>query len=285
MTKISIYMPTKNRLQLLQRAIESVLRQDYENFELVITDDGSNDDTPRFLQHLSAQDPRIVVLRNDESCGPQIARNMAILASTGEFLTGLDDDDEFTNDRLSTLLTGWEFFAKRESNISGVFSQDIWMVGGKEVGVSKKKGSVGFDDFPHSNQIGNQIFSPRNHFVEAGLFNKIMPAWQDMELFVRMTRTFGNAKLVDLPLYRYDATPNESRISKSEEKVREACRLICEIHYPGRKPDHRRFMMQLFAAHYGFKPRWSDFEKINTGRLSLSGSLELISFYIKNIRS
>jgi len=281
MKKISIYMPTKNRVDLLTAAVNSVLRQTYQNFELVIVDDGSEDQTHNYLQSVSSNDARIKFLRNDKSCGPQLARNRAIEASTGEFLTGLDDDDEFHQDRLECLLAGWSFYEKYSAKVSGVYSQDIRISDGIELLQTKKKGSVGFDDFPYGNDIGNQLFAPRKHFLEVGMFDLSMPAWQDMDLFIRITKKFGPAKLVDLPLYQFNVSTGRVRISFSEEKLRNAFEQICENHYPGRPMDHKKFLMRLFTD-YGFKPVAADFVKINRGGVWPRGIYTLLKARFRN---
>jgi glycosyltransferase involved in cell wall biosynthesis len=88
--KVSVYIPTKNRPVMLKRAIDSVLAQDYPNVEVVVSDDGSTDNTPEFMDDYCKQYNNIIYLRSETSHGACHARNKAILASTGEFITGLD---------------------------------------------------------------------------------------------------------------------------------------------------------------------------------------------------
>jgi len=67
---ITVYMPTHNRLELLQRAVASVFAQTMQDFELIIVDDASSDDTFDYLQKLAEQDSRVIVLRNEVSQVP-----------------------------------------------------------------------------------------------------------------------------------------------------------------------------------------------------------------------
>jgi len=101
---ISIYMPTWNRQQLAIRAIKSVLRQDYDNWEMIIVDDCSSsyEQLQKFVEELG--DTRVKYVHNDVNSGACAVRNQAILQSTGEFITGIDDDDEWTPNRLSIFL-------------------------------------------------------------------------------------------------------------------------------------------------------------------------------------
>ena len=95
---ISIILPTYNRLDYLQRSIGSVLNQNYQDWELIIWDDGSDDGTADFCQSLV--DQRIRYFWH-ENCGVSFARNCAIEKSLGEYLAFLDSDDEWLPDKLS----------------------------------------------------------------------------------------------------------------------------------------------------------------------------------------
>lgn len=246
---VSVYLPTRNRLDKLRKAIQSVLSQDFNQIELIIVDDCSDDGTWQYLESLKVNDKRVVALRNDAPAGAQVARNRAIERASGDYLTGIDDDDLFNTSRISSMLTVMKLCERQYSSIFGVYSQDLYTINGMIVAASKKRGSVSFDDFPHGNQIGNQILAPLDVYRKSGLFDVTMPAWQDMELFVRMSKCFGTAALVDLPLYVCDKTPDPGRISKNELKVRVACRMIIDKHYSGSREAEAAFYGQM---HLGY---------------------------------
>ena len=102
---VSIYMPTWNRQQLAIRAIKSVLRQDYDNWELIIVDDCSSsyEQLQKFVTELN--DPRVMYTHNPINSGACAVRNQAIMQAKGQYLTGIDDDDEWTPNRLSVFLS------------------------------------------------------------------------------------------------------------------------------------------------------------------------------------
>jgi len=103
-TLVSAIIPTHNRADLLERAIESVLDQTWENLELVIVDDASDDKTPQFLKSLSDQHKNLKVIRNQESKGAAASRNIAIQNAKGDFIAGLDDDDFWRPNRIELLM-------------------------------------------------------------------------------------------------------------------------------------------------------------------------------------
>jgi glycosyltransferase involved in cell wall biosynthesis len=88
---VSIILPTFNRGDTIGRAIESIRRQTFEDWELIVVDDGSTDGTAEALAGL---DPRIRVLRQ-ENQGCYVARNTGLHAATGRFITFMDSDDEW----------------------------------------------------------------------------------------------------------------------------------------------------------------------------------------------
>lgn len=91
-------LPTYNRAGLLSRAIHSVLKQTYADFELLIVDDGSTDVTPTVVQEF--RDPRLRYLPLGSNLGPSAARNAGIEAARGELLAFQDSDDEWLPEKL-----------------------------------------------------------------------------------------------------------------------------------------------------------------------------------------
>lgn len=97
--RCSIILPTFNRATTLPRAIASVLALAESDFELIIVDDGSTDQTSAFLKTLA--DPRIRVARSEQNRGPSAARNIGIDLATAPVLAFLDSDDRYCAQRLS----------------------------------------------------------------------------------------------------------------------------------------------------------------------------------------
>jgi glycosyltransferase involved in cell wall biosynthesis len=93
--KVSILLPTYNGSHFLARAMESVLRQSYADFELLIIDDGSTDHTAKVVSLFSAKDPRVIYLKNEENLGIQKSLNKGLRQTRGEYIARIDDDDEW----------------------------------------------------------------------------------------------------------------------------------------------------------------------------------------------
>lgn len=256
---VSVYVPTRNRVGLLAKAVESVLNQSYKDIELVVVDDASTDGTPEFLRERSARDPRLVCFRNESAGGAPAARNLAITRARGEFVTGLDDDDEFHVERISTFVEYWDLLTKRGLRPACLYSQDYLVFNKAEAfPVSRKRGSTSAVTLLEENSIGNQIYAPRSHFIEAGLFDETLPAWQDLDFFVRVLSRFGTAYLVDVPTYYFDFSPRTDRISSNESKVRSAFMSMVKKHNFSTPKQSQTLFLQMFSEVYGFRPGLKD---------------------------
>ena len=116
----SIVMATYNRVRILPRSIDSVLHQTYQNFELIIVDDGSSDNTEDVCR--SYTDRRIIYHRLSQNEGALAARNRGIDLAKGHYLTFLDDDDELSPEALDTA-------AQTLREVSGEGIRWVWFDG------------------------------------------------------------------------------------------------------------------------------------------------------------
>jgi glycosyltransferase involved in cell wall biosynthesis len=95
---VSVIIPVHNRARYVVDAIDSILAQTWRDFELIVVDDGSTDDTPAVLARLD--DPRLRVIRNEVNRGIPVTRNVGLTAARGEFVAWLDSDDRAVPRRL-----------------------------------------------------------------------------------------------------------------------------------------------------------------------------------------
>jgi len=100
---VSIIIPAYNRAHTIERAIQSVLNQTFQDFEIIVVDDGSTDETQAIVEGF--RDPRIRYLCHERNRGAAAARNTGIKAAHGEYLAFLDSDDEWLPEKLSEQIT------------------------------------------------------------------------------------------------------------------------------------------------------------------------------------
>ncbi|MEA1065423.1 colanic acid biosynthesis glycosyltransferase WcaA [Erwinia sp. HR93] len=187
---VSIYMPTWNRQQLAIRAIKSVLRQVYDKWELFIVDDCSSEyaQLAQFVERLA--DPRVRYVHNAVNTGACAVRNQAIRAARGEYITGIDDDDEWTPYRLSRFLENRQHLEKH----AFLYANDYVCEGQVYAQPASlplyPKSTWSRKLFFKRNIVGNQVFSYAWRF-QAVLFDETLKAAQDYDIFLRMVCEFG----------------------------------------------------------------------------------------------
>ena len=184
---VTIYIPTKNRPHLLKRAIRSCLAQNYTNFEIIVIDDNSDAENLSSITEIASSDTRIRLISLDQSVGACGARNKAIALAQGEFITGLDDDDEFTQDRISLFVHQWNLNPDLSFLCSG------YRVITKDLKFSYARGSrvITWQHLLAANYVGNQIFTKTSYLQEIGGFDLNMASCQDYDTWLRLAQRNG----------------------------------------------------------------------------------------------
>lgn len=100
MPKVSIITPAYNASKTLVETVRSALSQTFDDFEMIIVDDCSKDDTYKIASDLSEKDPRIKVFKNEKNLGVSKTRNFALSKAIGEYVAFLDSDDLWREDKL-----------------------------------------------------------------------------------------------------------------------------------------------------------------------------------------
>lgn len=194
---VSVVIPTYNRAHVLGRAIESVLSQDYEDFEALVVDDASSDNTSEMVAQF--EDPRLKYLRHETNRGASAARNTGIEASRGRFVAFLDSDDEWLPENLRRRVICLED-SGAGAVFCGFFSHDdesgLLRQGRDELRSGNVYQAMLAGWCPH----GASLFMVRReHILAAGMFDPELWAFEDYDLWLRLARIcdFG---AVDAPL-------------------------------------------------------------------------------------
>lgn len=203
---VTVYITTHNRKSLVSKAIDSVLSQTYEPIELIIVDDGSTDGTFEYITKKYIE-KNIIILQNKVAMGACYARNTAISQSTGYFITGLDDDDYFTKNRVSMLVGGYSNKYKFVCDSSQSRNNCMRI--------------IRLNDILQKNIIGNQVLTKKSILVKIGGFDENMPAWQDYDLWFRLLRE-DNSVALQLPNKSMKVISDHGmeRITKNKESVK-----------------------------------------------------------------
>ena len=128
---VSVIIPTYNRKERLIKTINSVLAQDYKNYEIIIIDDGSVDGTANYIKQYFPQ----IMLLEQENQGVSAARNLDIRAAQGNWIAFLDSDDIWHSNKLSQQIN----YLKKHPQYQICHSEEIWIKDG--IRINPKKAS------------------------------------------------------------------------------------------------------------------------------------------------
>jgi len=202
MPKVSVIIPTHNRAALLRRAIASVLRQSFQDFEIVLIDDASDDDTRAAIA--SQSDVRIRYFRNGRNRGEAVSRNAGVAHATGEYIAFLDDDDTWLPEKLETQV---RLLDRCPAKVGGVYCgyDRVDMESGATVATIRpaRRGAI-YADLREQNWVGSPstVILRRECLDKAGPFDEQLKFGIDYDMWIRISR-FYDFEFVNEPLVRY----------------------------------------------------------------------------------
>lgn len=200
MSVVSVIIPAYNAASFVNGAIDSVLSQSFQNFEIIVVDDGSKDATRQAVEpYLS--DPRVHYLYQ-ENRGPSKAKNTGAMVSRGDYLAFLDADDFLAPDALERMLEAFQSTGAQWLNVG------VLKLGGENCTVRHPHTPQGDpllaildDDF-----ITRSPFYPREDFFSVGMYDEEFPIREDWDINIRMIVAGKRLVTVDQPLYHYSRT-------------------------------------------------------------------------------
>jgi glycosyltransferase involved in cell wall biosynthesis len=193
--QVSVIIPTYNRAWCLREAVDSVLAQEFKDFELIVVDDGSSDETPSLLREYG---DAIRVLRQPNR-GVSAARNAGILAARGELIAFLDSDDIWLKGKLASQV---EYFSRHPGTLI-CQTEELWVKDGRRVNPGKRHRKQAGMIFESSLQLclvsPSAVMLRRSLFDRVGLFDERLPACEDYDLWLRVSCRFP-VELIETPL-------------------------------------------------------------------------------------
>ncbi len=193
--EVSVILPTYNRGWILKEAIDSVLAQEFKDFELIVVDDGSTDNTGEILD---SYEQGLIVVRQSNK-GVSAARNRGIDAAEGRLVAFLDSDDLWLPRKLSSQV---DFF---NTNPAAVINQteEIWVRNGVRVNPKTRHHKFSGMIFKRSLAlclvIPSAVMMKRSLFDEVGVFDEKLPACEDYDLWLRISCRYP-VHLIETPL-------------------------------------------------------------------------------------
>jgi len=270
---VSVIIPAYNQANFIDKAIESVLRQTYQDFEIIIINDGSKDNTEEIVKNYS--DFRIRYICHANNMGVSKARNTGIRASRGDYIALLDSDDEFLPERLGRQV---QLLQNKSSEVGVVCS---WSYNIDEKGnyISKrylpKKDGYIYEDLLSTNPISvPTVLIRKECFEKVGLFDNLLDGQEDWDMWIRIAKYY-KFSLIKTLLAKRRIHPN--RISYDLERKNVTANRIIKK-YMG----ELKVRQSIHSSHYlyiGF--RFCRMGKTRDGRRYLLKAISLYPFCIK----
>jgi glycosyltransferase involved in cell wall biosynthesis len=231
-------IPVRNRPVAVRRAIESVLAQTFQDFEIIVVDDGSTDDTASAVAMFT--DPRVRLIRHDRTRGGSAARNTGIDAGTAPYIAFLDSDDEWLPTKLQRQL---ELFEGSSDDLGLVYAgtQRVYADGSCDTYIPSRHKDIVRVSLT-ANVIGDTSVGMVRRIVlnVTGTFDESLPASQEMDLWLRICEHF-----------RVDFVPEAlARVSKGDDSGRITANIAATTR--GRelfRRKHRKKMTQHGVLH------------------------------------
>jgi len=199
MSRVSVIIPAYNREKFIERSIESVLSQTYQDFEIIVVDDGSTDNTKKVLERYDGK----IKYFYQENGGSSAARNRGIQESTGEYIAFLDSDDIWMPDKLAIQVE----ILDKNTNI-GIVHSKMMMFNekGDEIGVKPEKPTG--RNFMELIEIAgdlptSSVITRRECFNKAGMFDTNLMTIQDFDMWLRISQHYGIYEYKEKSLAHY----------------------------------------------------------------------------------
>jgi len=184
---VSVIIPTYNRAHLIGRAIQSVLNQTYKDFELIIVDDGSTDNTEDIIKEFQKKDKKINYIRHEKNKGGSAARNTGIKAARGEYIAFLDSDDEWLRNKLESeieILNNKKDYVICSTGHTFIKEENEKIISKK----CSKKQIISQKFVLRSECLTTNDFTvTKKATLKIGGFDEKLPARQDWDFWIRIT--------------------------------------------------------------------------------------------------
>lgn len=250
---VSVVVPAYNRAVSITGCLRSVQVQTYRDWEVIVVDDGSSDETPRMVAQLMRNDDRIRLIRQTLNRGAQAARNIGIRAASGKWITFLDSDDQFLPYSLEARLE----LARREKVFVVHSECQAVEIGGsmRRYGVPPILGQVYRRLLRGTGPVFPALFVAKHALERIAYLDESIVAFQEWDTAIRLAKyyTFG---FEERPTFVYNDGNSPHRISSDLLRGAKGYEQVFHKHYmeilwhagPGTLARHYRTVARLYEA-------------------------------------
>jgi len=288
MSKVSVIIPVFNGERYIGNAIRSVFKQSYSDFEIVVVDDGSTDQTAEIVQALGEK----VVYRRQSNAGPIVARNLGVASSSGKFVAFLDHDDLWHPDKLEKQVS----ILDRHSDI-GLVCSEVNNIDEEEKPIHRKtwgqrrkiKGDLVGDLHALLNRrfpvaVPSTWLIRRSLLERVGSFDATLPfgGYGELDFFAKLAE-FSKICFMTTPLVEYRVRQSGITREKEAEMYANYILVLDKLWQRWKdQPDRRALLLGLYGRYWFKKGR----EYLKAGDFSsaarfLKTAIRFRPFYIR----
>ena len=267
--KYSVIIPLYNKAEYIRRTLKSVLAQSFQNFEVIVVDDGSRDDSLKIARQTDSDKIRVIAQENQ---GTAVARNTGIEHASGEYIAFLDADDEWKSNYLETIDTLTEKYPQ-----SDVFVTAYRVVMGKNKynyssRLTPDEGCLESYwmtfQYPYDFVWTSATVIRKSTVLKAGCFKPGERIGQDLDLWARVARI--NPRVAYSSAVCVDYNRNAGQNARKREKIAYAKAFLQDLEEEMKNPEHSREELDMIQYKYDLKMTVYVFTCILAGEKTLA---------------
>ena len=246
MPRVSVILPTYNRAKVLPRSVLSILNQTYRDFELLVIDDGSSDETAEVMQRFN--DDRIKYIKKGQNGGRGSARNVGLRMAAGEYIAFQDSDDESLPTRIAQEVA----ILDMSDDSVGIAYSDMYRISRdgnkfylKSPHFSREDGLLYPESLGYTLRnigIGTAMIR-RDAIRKTKYFDETLAFFVDLEYFIRLSKTCCFTHISEPLINYYEVDSGFMKIAK----IAESRKKILSKYYSEVKDDKNFYSLHLFS--------------------------------------
>jgi glycosyltransferase involved in cell wall biosynthesis len=235
---VSIIVPVYNAKKYIQHCVDSLIRQDYSNIEIILIDDCSNDGTYDLLKKIKEKDDRIILLQNKRNMGASYSRNRGIKISRGDYITFVDADDSIESNTISSIMSWIEkeghvdFVRYNFKTKNPLYNNNLGALKNKKIDAKAKQEEIMDAFFLQQNRIPTYVWLLfiNKRIVKKLSFKTTMSYMEDTAFYMRLFELSSTGAFLDIRKYKYeDNGVSVTRNIKNTKKRTLDMLHVCEL--------------------------------------------------------
>ena len=240
--KVSVVIPTYNRPHLIKRTVDSVLKQTFQDFEIIIVDDGMKERAEEVIKNI--KDERIKYIQHEINRGGGAARNTGIKVAQGEYIAFLDDDDEWLPEKLGKQVKALD---NSGEDVGFCFTAITQILNDEERSTNIAEGIIDYYEkslMSFKKVLTSALITKKYVFEKVGYFDESFPSHQEAELIIRISKQF-KAIGINRPMVKMISISGHEHVGGNLGRRIKGCELLLNKHFEEFKKKPK-----ILAKHY-----------------------------------